>query len=411
MKNTRYEIGEIKYDEHCGRVRARAWVTYPDSSRKRESGHGENRRMAAESLRRKISEKCDSILYGYKCSQGDISIMEAVKLRIESLEYIRKPGADRPIRPESNERNSDCYKNLILPFPIAKLNVKDVTAADLIRYRKELEEAQYDACQKKSPHTPKMKFYHSCTLNRAVKLVRDVVDECYVNRGTKSPTDCFTSFNNKKKNKTENNFLLDEEVDSAIQFFQKKRQEGKYALDSVYADLFTLALVTGMRPGELRGLKKMDWDSKNRMISVKRTGSYHDGRTKTENSKRIIPAIDIAKTVLDRRCEKIRMENYVFPNTKGEVISANNLDQKFKNWLKEFGNGKTLTPHSLRGSCCSYLISKEVSLEIIAAILGHDSVKTTESYYTFVSNRMKMKEIMSKIDGTLSSISENRCDF
>ena len=71
-----------------------------------------------------------------------------------------------------------------------------------------------------------------------------------------------------------------------------------YAKDTFYYDMYVLALDTGMRIGELMGLKWSDIDFDRKMLYVRRSlcyfhkeGKYvvHWHDTKTHNSKRTIP--------------------------------------------------------------------------------------------------------------------------
>ena len=89
------------------------------------------------------------------------------------------------------------------------------------------------------------------------------------------------------------------------------REENKYPLDITCADVFTIALLIGARPGEFLAKKEgLEW--KTGELSIKRTGAYEDGRTKTMNSIRILTPPVAAATILHRRCEGINADDLIF---------------------------------------------------------------------------------------------------
>ena len=81
----------------------------------------------------------------------------------------------------------------------------------------------------------------------------------------------------------------------------------KYAKDSWLYNLFALLLRTGLRSGEIRGLKYSDIDKKNNVIHVTRTLEYIDkighieDTPKTKTSKRDIPLTAATMQILDEQ--------------------------------------------------------------------------------------------------------------
>ena len=68
----------------------------------------------------------------------------------------------------------------------------------------------------------------------------------------------------------------------------------KFALPTMYGNLFAVAITTGMRPSECIGLKWQDLDWERATVSVKRTlrkgltGQWEYGETKRAGSRRLI---------------------------------------------------------------------------------------------------------------------------
>ena len=125
-------------------------------------------------------------------------------------------------------------------------------------------------------------------------------------RPEKSPAVVLRQFKQSTPAKTEADFLVGDEIEKALRYFQQMREKKiNIRLDITCADVFTIALLIGARPGEILGLRKRDWSQKTGELSIKRTGAYEDGRTKTMNSIRILTPPAAAATILHRRCEGI----------------------------------------------------------------------------------------------------------
>jgi len=148
--------------------------------------------------------------------------------------------------------------------------------------------------------------------------------------------------------------------------------------------LFTLAAFTGMRQGELLGLKwdDIDWEAK--QIHVQRT--FNNGRffeTKTKGSNR---RIDLAPTVItDLKKWKLASGRnelaLVFCNEAGNPIDHHNLvNRNFFPALKA-ANLPKVRFHDLRHSYASILIEQGENLKYIQSQLGHSSPTVTLNVY------------------------------
>ncbi|NLK29232.1 MAG: tyrosine-type recombinase/integrase [Clostridiales bacterium] len=146
----------------------------------------------------------------------------------------------------------------------------------------------------------------------------------------------------------------------------------EYAKESYLNDLFILALATGMRSGELRGLQWQDIDFKNKVIHVNNTLVYVNNdyildTPKTQTSRRDIPLIDNAVSILkqqklkqsenrillgDKWTNKEGLENLVFTTMTGYPINRDMLKQELNRVIKEIQKDhkefKHITPHTFR---------------------------------------------------------------
>ena len=391
---------EIKYDNHKGRIRARATVVYLDGTKGRQEAYGSTKAEAKKILSDKIEKVNITIRYGEQKQNGDISLGQGVLDKIEERRkaYDREKGRET-IRDSTSDRDMDVYRKLLLPHEISRKQINQIFPRDLEKYRKWLEQAQYDKCQIKNPekHQTNMQHYSASTLNRVIRLVKAVLEDFYRYSQYKTPTGALQPFKQTIHSKTEQDFLVNDEIETALKYFKDKRSQNRYHLDETYADMFTIALMLACRPGELRGLKKRDWDPEKRNLYIRRTGEYEDGRTKTMDSQRVLPVMECAAEILQRRCEELDM-TAIFSQTQRTKCCLKAMQIKsFRDGSKKQELRKQLHFHSLRGSSGTYMLEKDVPLEVVAAIMGHTKTETTRKYYVAVSERRK-REVVDRME-------------
>jgi integrase len=151
-----------------------------------------------------------------------------------------------------------------------------------------------------------------------------------------------------------------------------------------YKMLFTLAIFTGARQGELLGLKWSDVDWKNRQIRIRRT--YTKGRffpPKTRASRRKIDVAPKVLTALKRwklTCPNNELD-LVFPNEAGEPINYSNMVQRhFLPGLRAAGLTR-IRFHDLRHTYASILIENGENIKYIQTQMGHSSPTVTLNVY------------------------------
>jgi integrase len=141
--------------------------------------------------------------------------------------------------------------------------------------------------------------------------------------------------------------------------------------------LYTAAFYTGMRAGELLGLRWEDVDLEQRLITVKR--SY--GNPFTKNSRiRHVPIL----TPLLKPLREWRLQAggpWVFPNRQGNVRQPSDrwLQELFKRCLERAG----LTPvrfHDLRHTFASHWVMSRGDIFRLKKVLGHSDIKMTLRY-------------------------------
>ena len=146
--------------------------------------------------------------------------------------------------------------------------------------------------------------------------------------------------------------------------------------------LLALLLYTGMRRGEVLGLRWEDIDFNKKLIHVKRsvtlvTNQPSVGETKTDSGKRLIPLDEQLVELLKPLC------------TKGYVIGGKEpvTDMVFRRLYRNIEKQIDIfgaTPHIFRHTYITMLAKSGLDLKTIQRISGHANISTTLNIYTHV---------------------------
>ena len=146
----------------------------------------------------------------------------------------------------------------------------------------------------------------------------------------------------------------------------------------------------GLRVSELINLKLSNLYIEEQYIRVMGKGS----------KERLVPISPRALDELnywfaDRNVMKIKPgeEDYVFLNRRGHHLTRTMILIMIKRYAIEAGIKKTISPHTLRHSFATSLLEGGADLRAIQAMLGHESIGTTE-IYTHIDTSTLRQEIL-----------------
>lgn len=146
----------------------------------------------------------------------------------------------------------------------------------------------------------------------------------------------------------------------------------------------------GLRVSELTNLKLSNLYIEELYIRVMGKGS----------KERLVPISPRALDELnywfsDRNVMKIKPgeEDYVFLNRRGHHLTRTMILIMIKRYAVEAGIKKTISPHTLRHSFATSLLEGGADLRAIQAMLGHESIGTTE-IYTHIDTSTLRQEIL-----------------
>ena len=179
--------------------------------------------------------------------------------------------------------------------------------------------------------------------------------------------------------------LSTEEVDILEQAIDLSKWEG-HRNKAIIEVLFSC----GLRVSELVNLKLSNLYLDEEFLRV-------EGKGRKERLVPISPrAIKELGFWFDDRCKmdiKPGEEDYVFLNRRGSHLTRTMILIMIKRLAEEAGIHKTISPHTLRHSFDTALLEGGADLRAIQAMLGHESIGTTE-IYTHIDTHTLREEIL-----------------
>lgn len=158
-----------------------------------------------------------------------------------------------------------------------------------------------------------------------------------------------------------------------------------------YRDYLTTRFFTGMRSGELHGLKWKYVDFERRLILVRETiVAGEEEYTKTDSSQRDIQMSQPVFDALKHQHKATGNMTYVFCNRQGEPIDTTNFTKRVWYPLLRHLSLEARRPYQIRHTAATLWLSAGESPDWIARMLGHVSTELLFSTYTrFVPNLTK----------------------
>jgi len=135
---------------------------------------------------------------------------------------------------------------------------------------------------------------------------------------------------------------------------------------------------TGIRYSELARLTPYDVDTEERMLRVIQGKGRRDRYVPlTHAAARAIEAY-----LLKGRAKLVgrRKASYLFLSYLGGILHDGMVNKRLRRWAKKAGIKKHVTCHTFRHSVATHLLKNRADIRHIQALLGHQSLKSTERY-------------------------------
>lgn len=187
-------------------------------------------------------------------------------------------------------------------------------------------------------------------------------------------------------------------------------EEVKLFLEAVFGHrwypIYTLAISTGMRQGEILGLAREDIDLEKRIINVRHQVSEITGQgviitePKSEKSKRPITLPSIAVDALRNHFELMdEKAGLIFTTSRKKPISPSNVGRHFRSVSDQLGL-KKIRFHDLRHTHATLLLTDGTHPKIVQERLGHSQISLTLDTYSHVIPSMQ-EEVADQFDAIL----------
>lgn len=190
-------------------------------------------------------------------------------------------------------------------------------------------------------------------------------------------------------NRVEANYLDEDQVKRLIQSLESE--------PIIYRTIIILLIYSGLRRGELCGLKWSDIDFDKNLINICRAMQYLPGRgifettTKSKTSIRVIKLSTIAfKLLKDYKAwqtgERLRVgdvwedNNFVFTRWNGKPIHPDTVTGWFSSFVKR-SDMSDVSIHSLRHTNATLMIAGGTDIRTVSHRLGHAQTSTTSNIY------------------------------
>ncbi len=175
-------------------------------------------------------------------------------------------------------------------------------------------------------------------------------------------------------------FLYPEEMKTLINSVDAKQTAGRRdraILEALYA--------SGMRVSEIVKLKLSDLDLAGGEIKVVGKGS----------KERIVLLGSHAIMALRRYLDEVRpslikrKNDVLFLSRLGTRLTTRSVERMIKKHAKKCGLTKKITPHIIRHSFATHLLSGGADLRTVQELMGHSSLSTTQIYTHITKERLK----------------------
>ncbi|MCL4431523.1 MAG: site-specific integrase, partial [Epsilonproteobacteria bacterium] len=150
-----------------------------------------------------------------------------------------------------------------------------------------------------------------------------------------------------------------------------------------YKNYLNIAFFTGMRSGEIIGLKKEDIDLKNKILKVRRTRSrFGETSPKTRGSLRDIPILDSLFPLVET-LYNLHDHDYLFKTQYNEPYRDTNVfvDRYWKPSLEAL-NLEYRRPYNTRHTYATNMLYRNLVTPVeLAQLLGHSSTEMVFNIY------------------------------
>lgn len=232
------------------------------------------------------------------------------------------------------------------------------------------------------------------TVNRKTEVVTAILNFAVKHR--RIPFNPSTGFRKLRNDKAEMSFWNEEEATSFLSKMNVTYPRGSEKR-WVYV-VYLLTLNTGLRAGEIWGLKPGDIAVDGKSLRIQRQfnrTTLDFGVTKSKKSRFVpcpLPLLEELRLLI--KSQKVEKEETIFLNHKRKPICHDNFsDRQFQKDI-EIWEGRQIRFHDLRHTAATLLIHRGVDIRTVKEVCGHSDIATTMNYVHMVGGSVeKLSEL------------------
>lgn len=168
--------------------------------------------------------------------------------------------------------------------------------------------------------------------------------------------------------------------------------------------IFELLYATGMRSFELANVRVEEIDLENKTIRIWGKGMQERIVLFGERAKNCI--LDYLNN--ERNKKKKMPRGFLFLNHRQGQLETRSIRKMFEGFSSLLSSGRKITPHTLRHSFATHMLSQGVDLRVVQELLGHKRISATQIYThislqtmsDFFKSHHPLKEFEEKIKPT-----------
>lgn len=357
----------------------------------RDPATGENvRKVIKAKTSKELSEKV-------KRWKTENEIVRRLRVREWSLIWLRS--VSKTIKPKTLRDYTQNIKNRLIP-PFGERYIDSVTTLEIQRYLSELA-VNHTIITIRSIRARLSVFFEAARIAGYIR--NNPIHDAKIPKDSKPREKRILTTNEIKR-------LLS--VARTCDYRQPPRDPQEAMMARQHFLIVYVAVVTGMRQGEILALQWSDIDTDARAITVRSSlqnipGTTEGGgrrrvTTKTGKIRRVCISSDLAQELTDWKRQQDEYfakyrglyqnsEHWVFTNTKGGTVDSTRFAARaFRPMLRAAGLGGVRF-HDLRHYTASWMISQGVPIRAVSEQLGHASSDVTLRIYAELITEMSDK--------------------
>jgi integrase len=176
------------------------------------------------------------------------------------------------------------------------------------------------------------------------------------------------------------------------------------AADEDLRDVLLFGLFTGLRPGELIGLRRSHVVANGNGVLYVLIERHKTSRTARTPRPRTVPLCNEARAIFQRQTAKHPDSDFVFLNAAGTPYTRYAFKTRLARLCRRAKTSRVHTPYALRHTFASMESDSGIETTSLARLMGHTTTRTLERYVsnTFEHHLKAVEAMQNRVMGVLA---------